>query len=105
MPMLKAMASLSLYVMPYTTRLQSALQEWGLPSKSTGSQSSRQLAQEQKNVLGSWMRHLTEPPNLTLNSTVNPIARSPTEYAILFLVWCIVANIIYKSKCHNSFQY
>jgi hypothetical protein len=26
---------------------------------------------------------LTEPPNMILNPTVNPIARRPTEYAIL----------------------
>jgi hypothetical protein len=58
MPILEAMVSLSLYVMPYTTRMQLVLQEWELPSKSTGSQSSKQLAQDQKNVLGSWMRHL-----------------------------------------------
>jgi hypothetical protein len=38
---------------------------------------------------------LTEPPHMTLNSTVNPIARSQTGYAILFLGWCIVVNIKY----------
>ena len=36
-PMFEAMVCLSLYVMPYTTRMQLVLQEWELPSKSTGS--------------------------------------------------------------------
>ncbi len=38
---------------------------------------------------------LTESPNMTLNPTVNPIARIPTEDANLFLEWCIVVNIKY----------
>jgi len=58
MPMLEAMVCLSLYVIPYTTRMQLFLQEWRLPSKSTSSQSSKELVHDQKNVLGSWMRHL-----------------------------------------------
>jgi hypothetical protein len=34
---------------------------------------------------------------MTLNPTVNPIARIPTEDAILFLEWCIVVNITYTT--------
>ena len=40
---------------------------------------------------------LTLPPNMTLNPKANPIARSPTAYAILFLVLCNVVNITYTA--------
>jgi hypothetical protein len=40
---------------------------------------------------------LTEAPYMTLNATVNPIARIPTEDGILFLEWCIVVNITYTT--------